>query len=96
MCQSAGEACDRAKPLLRQQRLGSCRANRQVTSHRSVAAIASKLGKTPAQVIFRFALQVGMVALTGTTSDQHMRDDLTVFDFVLDANDVTAIESLIG
>ena len=35
------------------------------------------------QVIFRFALQVGMIALTGTTSATHMAGDLSIYDFEL-------------
>ena len=35
------------------------------------------------QVIFRFALQVGMIALTGTTSAAHMAEDLSIYDFEL-------------
>lgn len=51
-------------------------ANRDVVAHRGVRAIAARHGKTPAQIIFRFARQVGMIPLTGTTSPQHMREDL--------------------
>ena len=44
------------------------------------------------EVVFRFALEVGMVALTGTTDAGHMRDDLAVLDFRLDPEEVGAIE----
>ena len=69
-------------------------ANPQVLHHRSVVELAAKFGKTPEQVIFRFALEVGMVALAGTTSVQHVRDDLGVYDFELGAEAVEAIENL--
>jgi diketogulonate reductase-like aldo/keto reductase len=48
------------------------------------------------QVIFRFAIQVGMTALTGTTSAAHMAEDLAALDFALEANDVRAIETLVA
>lgn len=51
-------------------------ANRDVLVHRGVRAIAHRHAKTPAQVVFAFARQVGMVALTGTRSPAHMREDL--------------------
>jgi diketogulonate reductase-like aldo/keto reductase len=56
--------------------------------------IVRRVGKTPAQVVFRFALQVGMLPLTGTTDPKHMREDLAVDDFELSAEDVARIENL--
>ncbi len=44
--------------------------------------------------IFRFALDVGMVALTGTTSSGHMRADLEVLDFRLEPEEIERIESI--
>jgi diketogulonate reductase-like aldo/keto reductase len=38
--------------------------------------LAARLRRTPAQLVFAFALQIGMVPLTGTTDPQHMREDL--------------------
>lgn len=69
-------------------------ANRDVWNHREVAAIARKLSRTPAQVIFRFAMQLGMVPLTGTTDPAHMARDLEVFDFTLDDADMQCIAGL--
>ena len=33
-------------------------------------------GRTPAQILFRYLTQTGVVPLTGTRSEKHMRDDL--------------------
>lgn len=71
-------------------------ANPFVVQNPRVREIAGGLGKTPAQVIFRFSMQVGMVPLTGTRSTQHMREDLQVQDFELNNDDVGLIESLTG
>jgi diketogulonate reductase-like aldo/keto reductase len=46
------------------------------------------------QVIFRFALQVGMIALTGTTSATHMAEDLSIYDFELQPDEVRALDEL--
>ena len=46
------------------------------------------------QVIFRFALQVGMIALTGTTSAAHMAEDLSIYDFELQPDEVRALDEL--
>ena len=58
-------------------------------------AIVARTGKTPAQIVFRFALQVGMLPLTGTTDPAHMREDLAALDgFALSADDLATIESI--
>lgn len=58
--------------------------------------IVARVKRTPAQIVFRFAIQVGMLPLTGTTDAAHMREDLDVFDWELSAEDVRAIEMIGG
>ena len=69
-------------------------ANRQLAAHPEMARIADRHGRSVSQVIFRFALDVGMIPLTGTTNADHMRQDLAVFDFGLDPGEVETIEGL--
>jgi diketogulonate reductase-like aldo/keto reductase len=69
-------------------------ANMQVLAHPRVAASAAKHGKTPAQVVFRFAIQAGMTPLTGTSDEDHMREDLAVDGFALTPAEVELVESL--
>ena len=71
-------------------------ANRDVLVHPEVVRIAASRGVTPQQIVFRFALGIGMVALTGTTSADHMRADLNAFDTPLDRDEVDRIERLMG
>ena len=59
-----------------------------------VARIAKSLGRTATQAVFRFAVQVGMIPLTGTRDPDHMAADLEVFDFILDPKDVGLIANL--
>jgi diketogulonate reductase-like aldo/keto reductase len=70
-------------------------ANREALARREFAVICKRLGRTPAQVVFRFAQQLGMLPLTGTTDPAHMREDLEL-DFELDAADVQRLEQLPG
>jgi diketogulonate reductase-like aldo/keto reductase len=65
-------------------------------THPTLEAIAARVQRTPAAVVFRFALDWGMVALTGTTSRRHMDEDLGVFEFALEAAEIQAIEGLVG
>jgi len=71
-------------------------ANQAALRHPVFQRLVARLGRTPAQVVFRFALQVGMQPLTGTTDPRHMREDLAVHDFELDPADVRLIESTGG
>ena len=71
-------------------------ANRQATAHPELIRIAERHGRTGSQIVFRFAIDVGMVPLTGTTDAEHMREDLDVFDFRLEPKDVATIEALIA
>jgi diketogulonate reductase-like aldo/keto reductase len=71
-------------------------ANIEVVRSRLVGEIAARLRATPAQIVFRFALVVGMLPLTGTTDPAHMKQDLASRDLSLSADDVSAIERLAG
>lgn len=71
-------------------------ANVSVLHEPDVATIAKRLGVQPMQVIFRFAMQVGMVPITGTSSEQHMKDDLGVSRIMLTEDEVSMIESIAG
>jgi diketogulonate reductase-like aldo/keto reductase len=69
-------------------------ANRDVLVAPEVRAIAARLGVGVAQVIFRFAMQIGMLPLTGTTDPQHMKEDLQAEQLALSPDDVRRIETL--
>jgi diketogulonate reductase-like aldo/keto reductase len=69
-------------------------ANREVLVDPEIRTIAQRVGAGPAQVIFRFAMQVGMLPLTGTTSQQHMKDDLAADRFSLTAEEIEQIEMI--
>jgi len=67
-------------------------ANREVPRHEGVRAIARRHGKTTSQVVFRFCQQVGMLPLTGTSGIAHMKEDLAIDDFTLDAGEIAMVE----
>jgi diketogulonate reductase-like aldo/keto reductase len=69
-------------------------ANREVLVDPEIHAIAQRVGAGPAQVIFRFAMQIGMLPLTGTTSQQHMQEDLAAKQLSLSAEDIQLIETI--
>jgi diketogulonate reductase-like aldo/keto reductase len=69
-------------------------ANREIFADPGIRAIAQRLGTGLAQVVFRFAMQVGMLPLTGTTNPQHMKDDLQSQQLTLTSDDVRLIETI--
>ena len=58
-------------------------ANREVLNHPTLISTAERLGATPAQVVFSFARAIGMLPLTGTSSGEHMKQDLASLDLTL-------------
>lgn len=69
-------------------------ANRDVLIHPEMRRIADRYQRTASQVVFRFALQIGMLPLTGTTNAEHMRADLDVVQFDLTDDEIGRIERM--
>jgi diketogulonate reductase-like aldo/keto reductase len=70
-------------------------ANPQVLASESVLALAAQYRRTPAQILFRYLSHEGVVPLTGTKSEAHMRDDLAIFDFELTEDERAALAELL-
>ena len=71
-------------------------ANPFVLQNPVVQDIARELERTPEQVVFRFSIQIGILPLTGTTSELHMKEDLLVKEFELDNDDLKTIGIIAG
>jgi diketogulonate reductase-like aldo/keto reductase len=71
-------------------------ANVDVLRHPLIGRIAARTKATLAQVVFRFAHAIAMLPLTGTSDTLHMQQDLGSRDLPLSADEVQAIESLVG
>lgn len=71
-------------------------ANPEVLQHRPFADFAASVHATPAQVVFSFARAIGIVPLTGTSSAEHMREDLASLELKVAPDVVRAIESIAG
>jgi diketogulonate reductase-like aldo/keto reductase len=67
-------------------------ANPRALASAAVQSAARRTGRTPAQVVFRFAIQAGMLPLTGTTDPRHMEEDLAALEFELLPAEVEAVE----
>jgi 2,5-diketo-D-gluconate reductase A len=60
----------------------------------TLLSIASKHNKSAAQIILRWLVQRGIIALAKTTRKERMIENTDVFDFELDAEDVALIKTL--
>lgn len=58
-------------------------ANPHILSSSAVQNAAQTYQKTPAQILFRVLIDIGIVPLTGTCSTTHMQEDLEVISFYL-------------
>ncbi|WP_308295461.1 aldo/keto reductase [Streptomyces sp. PSAA01] len=59
-----------------------------------LAAIARKHGKSPAQVVLRWHLDLGNVVIPKSVTPSRIQENIDVFDFQLDSEDLSAIDSL--
>lgn len=63
-------------------------ANPFVMDFPEVKKMAERLEVDPAQIIFIFAHQLGMIPLTGTQNPQHMAQDLSAMKYRLDSSEL--------
>ncbi|WP_307817718.1 aldo/keto reductase [Nocardia acididurans] len=59
-----------------------------------IIALADKLGRTPAQIILRWHMQLGNVAIPKSATPSRMKENLAVFDFELTGREMTQITTL--
>jgi 2,5-diketo-D-gluconate reductase A len=62
--------------------------------HEALVDIARKHGRTVGQVVLRWVVQRGIVALAKSVRPERMRENLNVFDFALDESDMARIAQL--
>jgi 2,5-diketo-D-gluconate reductase A len=65
-----------------------------VLSDERISAIAAAHGKSPAQVILRWHLQVGNVVIPKSVTPSRIAENLDVFDFALDDDELAVVKGL--
>jgi diketogulonate reductase-like aldo/keto reductase len=83
-CERSGVALEAYSPLGTGRHLGD----------RQVAAIAERLGRTPAQVLIRWSLQRGVIVLPKSTHRERIEQNARVFDFELSSADMAVLDGL--
>lgn len=56
--------------------------------------MAAKYGKTPGQILLRFTVQRGVIAIPKSTNADRLKQNITLFDFVLDEGDFAKLKAL--
>lgn len=78
------------------QSFWSLTANKELLESETVTKLAETYQKTRPQIFFRFLSLLNIVPLTGTSSEQHMREDLELFDFSLTKEDIESLNLLLN
>ena len=60
----------------------------------TLTALAEKYGKTPAQVVLRWHVQLGNIVFPKSMRPARMRENIDVYDFELAADDMHAVNAL--
>ncbi|GAB3007669.1 aldo/keto reductase [Amycolatopsis acidiphila] len=71
-------------------------ARGRLLEHDILRTIARKHGKTPAQVVLRWHIEMGLVAIPKSVTPERIRENIDIFDFELDSQDVAGIAILEG
>lgn len=69
-------------------------ANAREMSSPAMVSIAKRLGTGVEQVVFKFSMDVGMLPLTGTSSAEHMKEDLLSEKLSLTKEEIELIENI--
>jgi len=83
-CKGKGIVVEAYSPLTRGNRLRDA----------TVAAVAMKVARTPAQVLLRWGLQHGLVSIPKSARSERIEENARVFDFELPAEDMATLDGL--
>jgi diketogulonate reductase-like aldo/keto reductase len=83
-CQKNGIILQAYSPLTHHERLDD----------ETLQTLADQYHKTPAQILIRWNVQLGNVPIIKANSEQHLRENLDVFDFAIAEDDMSEIASL--
>lgn len=82
LCRAKGIAIEAYSPLTKGRKLGDPR----------LVAMATRYGRSPAQVLIRWGLQKGFIVLAKSNRPERIRENAAVFDFALSDEDMTTLD----
>ena len=78
------------------QSFWSLTANPAMLASHTILNLVRKYRATEAQIFFRYLSHCGIVPLTGTSSLQHMKEDIEIFDFELSSEEINEVTLLLN
>jgi 2,5-diketo-D-gluconate reductase A len=60
----------------------------------ALAVLSEKHGRTPAQIVLRWQIQLGNVVIPKSVTPSRIKENFKIFDFTLDAEDMAAIGAM--
>lgn len=80
---------------IRYQSFWTLSANPQLLASKTIIKLALKYKKSEAQILFNYLHSQGVTPLSGTTSAEHIQQDLQAFDFVMSDDEKRSISELL-
>lgn len=77
------------------QSFWSLSANPNILNSKEVLKLAIKYERTKEAIFYRFLTQIDITPLNGTTSQKHMIEDLNIFSFTLEEDEIRSIDLLL-
>ncbi len=62
--------------------------------HKTITELAARHQKTPAQIVLRWHMELGLVAIPKSVTPSRIQENLGIFDFSLSEDDLAAISAL--
>ncbi|MDQ3812826.1 MAG: aldo/keto reductase, partial [Armatimonadota bacterium] len=84
-CAERGIVVESYSPLMR---------GGEVLEHSTIANLARKHGKTPAQIVLRWHVQNGLIVIPKSVHPERIRENIALFDFELSEDDMREIERM--
>ena len=66
----------------------------QIISHPTIKRIADKYERTPAQIILRWHMDNGIIAIPKSITPSRIQENFTIFDFKIDDSDMAMIDEM--
>ncbi len=66
----------------------------EVLRDQLILELAGQYAKTPAQIVLRWHIQHGLIAIPKTVTPERIRENIDIFDFELSPQDMSAIDGL--
>jgi Aldo/keto reductase family len=74
--------------------MGEAHASGDPLSHAVVREIAARYGKTPAQVVLRWQIDLGHSVIPKSVNPSRIAENADIFDFALSPDEIVAIDAL--